>query len=347
MRITNQTMLHNYLTNLNRNLTNMSIYQNQLSSGKEVSKPSDDPFAVTRAMSLHTSINQNAQYLKNIEDSIGWVDMSDAAMGSIGDAMNRLRELVLEGANGTNDDSARGAVIDEVEQIVSQIAQLGNTNYDGRYIFGGQKTTEPPFEVITNKNEKGVITECKLVYHGAKSSNKVMLPREVSQNVKMDINVPGTWIQSGKNGEFSDFDSSLAGTLNGIIVTLNELNELDELTQKQKNGEFSTDDLTRLTELQGKNLNQSLGGELLGQVDDHIDNMLSIRSELGAKANRLDAAKKKNDEETFNMTKLLSKTEDIDFAEKIMQYMMMSNVYEASLSTGAKILQPTILDFLK
>jgi flagellar hook-associated protein 3 FlgL len=185
------------------------------------------------------------------------------------------------------------------------------------------------------------------VYHGAKSSNKVMLPREVSQNVKMDINVPGTWIQSGKNGEFSDFDSSLAGTLNGIIVTLNELNELDELTQKQKNGEFSTDDLTRLTELQGKNLNQSLGGELLGQVDDHIDNMLSIRSELGAKANRLDAAKKKNDEETFNMTKLLSKTEDIDFAEKIMQYMMMSNVYEASLSTGAKILQPTILDFLK
>ena len=317
MRITNQTMLHNYLTNLNRNLTNMSIYQNQLSSGKEVSKPSDDPFAVTRAMSLHTSLNQNAQYLKNIEDSIGWVDMSDAAMGSIGDAMNRLRDLVLEGANSTNDKSARGAIIDEIEQIVSQIAQLGNTNYDGRYIFGGQKTTEPPFEVEIIKDPDGVITKCELNYKGADKANEVMLPREISQNVTMEINVPGTWIRNGKNDEFSDPETTLSDTLESIIKALNE-------------GDTET-----------------LGGELLGQVDDHIDNMLAIRSELGAKANRLDAAKKKNDEETYNMTKLLSKTEDIDFAEKIMQYMMMSNVYEASLSTGAKILQPTILDFLK
>jgi len=314
MRITNQGILQNYLTNLNRNLENMSVYQNQLSSGKEISRPSDDPFAVTRTMSLTTSIHQNEQYLQNIEDAMDWVDMSDSAMDSIGSAMNRLRELVLEGANGTNDGSAEDAISDEVKQIVSQLAQLGNTNYDGRYIFGGQETTKPPFRV----DENGM-----LYYDGAEGAGETMLSREISQDVVIEINVPGIWIMNGKNGEFSetsdpaDFSNTLAGTLTDILKALEE-------------GDV-----------------EALGGKLLGQIDGHIDNMLSIRSELGAKSNRLDAAKKKNEEESFNMTKMKSKTEDIDFAEKIMQYMTMTNVYVASLSVGAKILQPTILDFLK
>ena len=314
MRITNQGILQNYLTNLNRNLENMSVYQNQLSSGKEISRPSDDPFAVTRTMSLTTSIHQNEQHLQNIEDAMDWVDMSDSAMDSIGSAMNRLRELVLEGANGTNDGSAEDAISDEVKQIVSQLAQLGNTNYDGRYIFGGQETTKPPFRV----DENGM-----LYYDGAEGAGETMLSREISQDVVIEINVPGIWIMNGKNGEFSetsdpaDFSNTLAGTLTDILKALEE-------------GDV-----------------EALGGKLLEQIDGHIDNMLSIRSELGAKSNRLDAAKKKNEEESFNMTKLKSNTEDIDFAEKIMQYMTMTNVYVASLSVGAKILQPTILDFLK
>ncbi|HBG76689.1 MAG TPA: hypothetical protein DDW86_07010, partial [Clostridiales bacterium] len=263
---------------------------------------------------LTTSIHQNEQYLQNIEDAMDWVDMSDSAMDSIGSAMNRLRELVLEGANGTNDGSAEDAISDEVKQIVSQLAQLGNTNYDGRYIFGGQETTKPPFRV----DENGM-----LYYDGAEGAGETMLSREISQDVVIEINVPGIWIMNGKNGEFSetsdpaDFSNTLAGTLTDILKALEE-------------GDV-----------------EALGGKLLEQIDGHIDNMLSIRSELGAKSNRLDAAKKKNEEESFNMTKMKSKTEDIDFAEKIMQYMTMTNVYVASLSVGAKILQPTILDFLK
>src|SRR5690554_6008603 len=117
MRITNQSMLHNYLNNLNRNLARMAKYQDQMSSGKEIRRPSDDPFAVTRSMSLHTSINQNNQYLRNIEDSIGWVDMTDSALGNIGDILNRLRELVIKGANGSLAVTDRNAVRDEVVQL--------------------------------------------------------------------------------------------------------------------------------------------------------------------------------------------------------------------------------------
>lgn len=304
-------MLNNYLNNLNRNLTQMSKYQNQLSSGKEISKPSDDPFAVTRSMSLHTSINQNEQYLRNIEDSIGWVDMTDSALGSMGDVMNRLRELVIKAANGSLADSDRNAIKDEVEQLIGQVEQIANTNYDGRYIFGGQDTTEPPFEIIDGTNVLNYKPDDDDADY---NSSKKMLKREISQNVTMEINVPGDWITEGKN---NDLTEDLPTILNNIMTALEEGD-----TEK-------------------------LGGELLGQLDDHIENILSIRSEAGAKYNRLEAAKFKNEGETLNMTDLLSKTEDIDIAEKSMQYMMMENVYIASLNTGARIMQPSLLDFLR
>lgn len=303
MRVTNRTMLNNYLNNLNRNLRQMSKYQDQLSSGKEIRRPSDDPFKVTRSMSLHTSLNQNDQYLRNIEDSIGWVDITDSALGNLGDVMNRLRELMIKGSNdGALADSDSSAIKDEMVQLIEQVVQIGNANYDGRYIFGGQNTTEPPFRMDTSGG--GNI----IVYDG--DSN--MLKREISQNVVIEVNIPGEWIMNSKDGSLD-----LAGTLNGIITAI-------------ENGDSS-----------------QLGGTLLEDVDVHIDNFLALRSEAGAKANRLEAAKMKNEEESFNMTELLSKTEDIDFAEKIMQYMMMENIYLASLSTGAKIMQPSLLDFLK
>jgi len=304
MRITNQSILHKYLNNLNKNLATMSKYQDQMSSLKEIRRPSDDPFAVTRAMSLHTSINQNEQYLRNIEDSIGWVDMTDTALGHLGDIMNRLRELVVKGANGTLSDSDRNAVKDEIIQLVDQIAQIGNTNYDGRYIFAGQDTTNTPFKV------EGY----QLLYTGATGQNREMLTREVSQNVTMEINVPGTWIIGGKPGQIVDQD--LPSTLNDIVAAI-ENGDVDEL-----------------------------GGRLLKQVDQHIDNILAMRSEMGAKYNRLTAAKQKNEEETYNMKELLSKTEDIDIAEKVMEYSTLANVYYASLSMGSRILMPSLLNFL-
>ncbi len=313
MRVTNQGMLNNYLNNLNRNLTKLTKYQGQLSSGKEIQRPSDDPFAVTRSMSLITSINKNNQYLENIKDSMGWTDMTDSALGSIGDILNRVRELIIQGANGPLNDSDREAALDEVKQLIDQVAQIGNTNYDGRYIFGGQETTETPFSVEKAKDPVTNIDQIILKYNGDTS----MLKREVSQNVTIEVNIPGNWIMYGKNGDLS---VDLATTLNNIIGAL-ESGEAEDL--------------------------ESLGGELLGQLDEHIDNVLALRSEIGAKHNRLEAAQSKNKEETYNMTELLSKTEDIDFAEKIMEYMNMQAVYMASLSTGAKILQPTLLDFLR
>ncbi|HCX64805.1 MAG TPA: flagellar hook-associated protein 3, partial [Eubacteriaceae bacterium] len=97
MRITNNTLTGNYLRNLNKNLENMQLYQNQLSTGKEISKPSDDPMRVSRVMNLSNAVKQNEQFSKNIDDSLGWVQTADGALNSLSDTMLRARDLLIYG----------------------------------------------------------------------------------------------------------------------------------------------------------------------------------------------------------------------------------------------------------
>jgi flagellar hook-associated protein 3 FlgL len=299
MRVTNQGLLHNYLSNLNRNLTYLSKFQNQLSSGKEIHRPSDDPFGSTRVMSLRNSLAQNKQYLRNIEDSMGWIDMTDTALGNMGDILTRIKVLSIQGFSGTMAENDRHAVEVEVKQLINQLAQIGNTKYDGKYIFAGSATTQRPFSVNGDM----------LSYNGTDR----VLEREISERVSLVINIPGNWINEGRfAGELTE---DLTSTLNKLVSALATTEENDE--------------------------------SHIEKLEEHIDNILALRAEMGAKYNRLEAAKHKNEEETLNMTELLSKTEDIDFAGKIMEYMTMQNVYMASLSTGAKIMMPTLLDFLR
>ncbi len=296
MRVTNSNIMTNYLHNLNRNLGSMQKFQNQLSTGKEITRPSDAPFLATRAMDLQTSIDCNDQYLRNIEDSIGWTKMTDSALGGMTDVLQRVRELTVYGANGTLAEDDMKVIAQEMGQNIEAMAQIGNTNYDGRYVLAGQETTEPPFSVSGN-----------VIAYGGDAGE---LSRELSKNVTMTVSISGDRIMDGGT-------ESMGDTLKIIMGRL-----------ESGNGE-------------------ELSSDSLARIDEHIENLLSLRAEIGAKYNRLEAAESKNGAETLNMTELLSKTEDIDVAEKIMEFSMMENVYQASLATGARILQPSLLDYLR
>lgn len=90
-----------------------------------------------------------------------------------------------------------------------------------------------------------------------------------------------------------------------------------------------------------------LYGEDLGNIDKVLDNVLRIRSEVGAKQNRMEAAQEMNKETNFNMKEILSHTEDVDVVEKNMEYAILQSVYISSLQTSAKVLQPTLMDYLR
>ena len=74
---------------------------------------------------------------------------------------------------------------------------------------------------------------------------------------------------------------------------------------------------------------------------------MKLRSEVGAKQNSMDSALARNSDQNTNMTEILSKTEDIDITEKAMEYATMQTIYMAALQTSAKVIQPSLLDYLR
>lgn len=301
MRITNKTLATNFLNNLNRNLTQMSKYQNQLSSGKVVTRASDDPMLVSKIMDLRNNIGINTQYNSNISDTIGWVETQDGALNGATEILQRVRELIIYGANGTLSGSDRAAIKDEVVQNVEGLRDVLNTNFDGRYIFAGQNTKTIPFKFSEVEG---------LTYDPANDKNII---REIGQGINVEI------ITSSKEvaGDAAD---GLGALLKNVISSLNNTDSVEI---------------------------EKLSGELLGKLDEKIESMLSLRSRIGAINNRLEASKSRNETENLNLNTLLSQREDIDIAEKFMEYNVMSTVYQASLAAGSKILQPSLLDYLR
>lgn len=310
MRITNNVLNNTFLRNLSKNLKQMQKYQKQLTSGKEVSRPSDNPLLVAKIMSMDNNIMQNEQYNSNISDTLGWVKTQDSALNDATKTLHRIKDLMIYAANGSLSETDRSAIKDEVEMQVEHLADILNTNFDGRYIFAGQETTTRPFET-------GDPSEAMLKYND-KDGAKENITREIATGVTIDLIVDGSRIT---NTDKASADNQDLGVLLGKIVTA------------IKNG--GEEDISKLS------------NEYLGDIEAHIDNVVQVRTQIGAIHNRLEAAEDRNKAENLNLKAVLSEKEDVDIAEKFMEYMVMATVYQASLSAGSKILQPSILDYLR
>lgn len=131
--------------NLNTNLLRMEEIQRQLTTGKIINKPSDDPAGLVKSLRLRTNLNEGEQYNRNIGDGLGYMETSDGALLSINELMQKIRELTVKAATGTNAEDDFKAIAKEVREMNEQLKLLANTTYGSKYIFGGTNVTEPPF----------------------------------------------------------------------------------------------------------------------------------------------------------------------------------------------------------
>ena len=298
MRITDNMMSSSYLRNLSRNQQNVQKYQNQLSSMKEVSKPSENPLLVSEIMTLKSSITQNAQYQTTIEDSISWTDMQDSALSNASNSLMRIKTLVQSAANDTMSDEGRAAVKAEIETELATFVDALNTEFGGRHVFGGTKTTDVPFKIEYDDDGKMK----GIAYHG----NKQDINREIASGVTVQL--PTNGIGLVDNG---DMGKLLSNILDGL-----DANDSDVMRGS------------------------------LDELDKQIDNVVRTRTEIGAVSNRMKSAQARNESQELGLKEMLSSKEDIDFAEKYMQFNMEYVAYSASLQMGTKVLQTSILDYL-
>ncbi|WP_034552217.1 flagellar hook-associated protein FlgL [Carnobacterium funditum] len=310
MRVTDSLMSQSFLRNLSTNTSNMMKYQEQLSTLKEVNKPSDDPLRVSKILDLNNTIIQNDQYKTTINDAVQWTNVQDSALSSTTESLQRIKTLIQSSANDTMSHSDRQANKAEIESEIHGVVDALNTNFGGRYIFAGMNTTEVPFEVDTD--DAGEITG--IIYHGTKKSIvSANLSREIAPGVSIELNTDGNALMNEKGA--SDLPDNLGSFFNDVLKALD------------------SDDT------------ENLSG-LLERADQQLENVVSNRAKTGAIFNRLESTLERNESEKLNLKTILSENQDIDLAEKYMEFTMEQTAYKASLSMGTQILQTNILDYL-
>ncbi|OPJ64530.1 flagellar hook-associated protein FlgL [Clostridium chromiireducens] len=411
-RITSNMLSSNYLRNMKRNMNNMQTLQNQLASGKEINKASDNPYKASRSMQLHSEISYNTQYNENIKDTSNWLDTTDTALSQMGNIFGRIETLLVNAGNGTYGDDEKSAIKDEIKEKINELSQVLNTSFDGSYIFGGTKTNSKPTTVVdgvlkyADKNGNG-ITKTSTGMSIDLSTSPIESSLIPSNNMKIEeINKTGNNVTI----TIKDYTTATAPTTSTTTVDLTKVgtvtppatkpetleslfatalapnfnsNDVNKVVTSyssfdQINSDLNVDisegvktvynknavDILEFKDKNGKSINVS---DLLSNIIDHLNaggdskslittdladiqsvtaNLLQKRSEVGTMQNRMDSAQANNETQNYNMTDILSKTEDIDFADKTMEYSIMQTVYTAALQTSAKVLPMTILSYL-
>jgi flagellar hook-associated protein 3 FlgL len=180
-RITDSMTSRNVLADIQNVQQQLTTTTDRLSSGKQITQPSDDPFGTSRALLYRGEIASNTQYQKNANEATSWLNTTDTALSSISSDASRARDLLLQGANGSMSQTDKDAIADELDQLADSIKTAGNTEYAGNYVFSGTATKTQPFTV------GGADT-----YAG----NTQTINRTIGQSVTMPVNITGDTVVS-------------------------------------------------------------------------------------------------------------------------------------------------------
>ena len=197
-RVTNQAQQANSLQNIFRITENLFKAQQEIASGKRITKPSDDPAGMRDSLLLRTGISQSNQYVRNIDNNRIYIQATDSALESVDINLIRAKELSVRALGGLANAETRGIAAKELDQIISQTFEAANIKVKNQFIFAGTEFRTKPFE----QGASGA------VYFG----NSERFEISVRTNTNVDFTLPGSEV--------------LANDLNPKITSSTQLSSL-------------------------------------------------------------------------------------------------------------------------
>lgn len=359
MRVSDKMQQHQVLNSLNKNRSELSNLQNQASSMKRVTKPSDDPGGVSRVLHNRTdAINMN-QFEKNIFLGKSVLETTESVLAQMNDVLVRAKELALQAANDTNKGVPREMMASEVEQLYGSIVEMSNRRFGDRYIFAGHKTTAPPF-----------------TKDGEYSGDDGQIQIQTIDGQFMPMNLVGSQVFLGE-------DLSYGGTVpreQNIPKTVEDLQKykIDQIEAEFQRDEAQTNHLeTRgpanvgsvqrinerdpVTDARGVNVFQTVMGleaalrtddkvgvqESLESLDQALTQINLARAEVGGRINQLVATGEGIQRGLVDNKAYNSQIEDADVFQVMTEINKSNQTLEATLSTSQKFMSQSLLDFLR
>ena len=409
IRITHNMMKNDVVYNIETHQENLDRLQNNLSTGKKVRIPRENPISATNAMLYRTRIEEIKKFIDNIEEGEARLNFAENGIRSIVDIFHRLEELVVQGANGIYSKEDREKIAVEVDELLKEVLQIANSKFKGESIFAGYQTNIEPFEVLKTKPafaDREVIT--KVLYKGDIGKNL----RELEQQEYAPVNLAGNvlfWATNEVvigNQDVSNYVANKnhkiridgkeiliqsGDNINAIIEKINNANipvraslrdnqfviettsphelwiedieggtffqDIGLKIANQRPNEFANnvqkigynifDVIIKIRDDLWKNDVASLGSEDLNNLQHSLNNLLTGLGEIGARSARFLSVKKRLNMNEVDMTDILSKTENIDIAKTVMDLQMLEYIHRSALAVGARIIRPTLIDFLR
>ncbi len=180
MRVTENSYILNYLTNLNKGRERILDLQNRLATGRRVLKTSDDPQATDVILRLNASMERNERFQKNIEDAKAMMTVTGSILDSIVDRLMEVKEIVVSTSNESK-DGMLNVYAERTDQLLREIVDMANTNFNGKFIFGGTQTLTRPFELTADGSAVSA--------NPAGIDGKIEYP--ISEGVKQTANITG------------------------------------------------------------------------------------------------------------------------------------------------------------
>jgi len=311
MRVSNNTSYELGIAALNRQQTTQVKTLEQISSGRRMLTPADDPSAYARAMEVSQAESVNTQQATNRQYAASNFAMLEGILGDVTNMLQNAQQLVVSAGNGTLNDSGRIDIATELRGILGELLGLANrTDGNGQYLFSGFQGSTKPF----------ADTGSGVQYFGDEGLRMI----QVSASRQLAVNESGREV-------FERIPASGGGN-QSVFKTISNLIDILETPV------VTPADKTALA-----------NGLRVAQTDlaNALDNVLSVRASVGIRMKELDTLNDSGDDLSIQYKQQLAELQDVDYAKAISSLTQQQSYLEATQMAFIKVQGLSLFDFLR
>ncbi len=256
MRVTQAMTADNALYNLQKGRAALDSLQEKISSGLNVSRPSDDPITARQILDMQDKLDKGTQYMSNITKGNLWLNTANTALTSMSDIISQAKKTAGTITSGSNNQTDLNSVASQLEELKKQLVDLGNTQLGDQYIFAGFRNDSPPFS-IANNNYGGTGDDINL---------------EIGQNSTEAVNISGDKLLKGA-GSYGSVD--ILKTFDDLIAAVKN-NDVTAIQAGAANLDKAADQITNaVSDCAAKMTRLNSAETLITQNRNTLENMLS------------------------------------------------------------------------
>lgn len=330
MRVTENATASTVRESLNRSRFRMNDLQKQNASQKRVNAPSDDPVGNIKLMSIRNESIDNEQFDKNSNLAKTFLNYTDASLDELTNLLVRAKDFAInQSSSGANGQDSRIMVAEELKNMIEQVHAIANRRLGDRYIFSGYRTNSQPFDDS-----------------GKYSGDDGNILVEVQKDVFIGMNLPGRELFQGKESKKVNqpmLENGTVGDDSGAPAS-------PELQLMQQAKTSPGDDIFRSLEALRVGLMTNDVDAIrstLEPLDSIRDRVITARAQVGSRMQGIDTAIANMARNNVFNAELQSSIEDSDLIQVVSDMAREETVLRASLQASNKLIQPSLLDFLR